>query len=168
VGYRLAQPRCQRFAVEPGSVPLAAGPGKAHDPAVCQGDIQAIASDGHPVAGEGGPLTATPGATLSPEGSLLDAEGNEIGRLKVVEFGGPEILQQLQREGRNLYAVPDGVAPRNREDVAVLPGFLEDSNVDSVAALAEMVILQRAFQTNLEALRADDLATESLIRRFSE
>jgi flagellar basal-body rod protein FlgF len=128
-----------------------------------QGQLSTM--DGHAVMGEGGPITATPGATIGPDGSVLDVRGESIGKLKLVAFDDPN---KLQRIGANLYAPADDTQPAPVEQPRLLPAALEQSNVDSVSAMAQLVLLQRAFQINLEALRADDAATESLIRRFSE
>jgi len=121
--------------------------------------------DGLPVLGEGGPLVVgTPGTQIGPDGSLRTPDGQVLGRLRVVEFDAPG---RLTREGAGLFAAPEDEVPRDVERPAFLPGSLEGSNVDPVAAMARLVVLQRAFQSNLKALEADDSATGSLIREFS-
>lgn len=112
-----------------------------------------VTSEGHPVLGETGPLTLPPGpVVVSPSGRIL-VEGSEVGRLRVERAGAAPL-----REGANLW-IPQGAGTRMPPDeVRMRPGYLEESNVDPVRALVEMIEIQRAYgAVHRSVLAADDV-----------
>lgn len=116
---------------------------------------------GNVVMGEGGPITILAGdARIDPTGSVSDRNGNILGRLKVVDF---EDLQSLESVGRSLYRAGDVAVERVVEGPQLIPGSIEGSNVETARELATMVMLQRAFETNLRAMQTDDETTQRLI-----
>lgn len=120
---------------------------------------------GDPVMGAGGPIATGDGhATVLPSGDVLDRSGAAVGRLRVVEFA-PNALEQ---SGGNLFAPrPDAAPPTEITDVRVAPGSLERSNVQPVAELAALVLLQRAFEVSVRAIQSDDESTQRLIEELS-
>lgn len=120
---------------------------------------------GDPVMGAGGPIATGDGhATVLPSGDVLDRSGAAVGRLRVVEFA-PNALEQ---SGGNLFAPrPDAAPPTEVTDVRVAPGSLERSNVQPVAELAALVLLQRAFEVSVRAIQSDDESTQRLIEELS-
>ena len=118
---------------------------------------------GRPVLGEKGPIVVPPGAqvAIGADGSV-SANGTPIGRLRV-ERAGPGAT--LAHEGGTLF-VPDAgrkpVAPAERR---VQQGAIEESNVNPVSAMVDMIAVQRAYAsvqkavTTLDAVR-DTAATQ--------
>ena len=122
---------------------------------------QLAAPTGEPVQGEGGPILIPDGlARIEPTGEITDRDGNVVGKLKVVAF---EDLQALVKEGQSVFRPEEGDDPTAVETPALIPGSIEGSNVDSARELAILVMLQRAFETNVRAMQADDETTQSLI-----
>lgn len=120
---------------------------------------------GDPVRGEGGPITAPEGdARILPNGEVVDREGQSLGRLAIVRFADPSALVA---EAGNLLRVEGGVAPEPVDDPRLVPGALERSNVRSVEELANLVLLQRAFDITIRAMQSDDDATRRLIQEMS-
>ncbi|HSW31132.1 MAG TPA: flagellar hook-basal body protein [Longimicrobiales bacterium] len=112
-----------------------------------------VTSEGHPLLGENGPLTLPPGEIVVERDGTLLVDGAVIGRLRVEEASAPPL-----REGANLWE-PQGaglaVAPG---DVRMRSGHLEESNVDPVRALVEMIEVQRAYgAVHRSVLAADDV-----------
>jgi len=133
----------------------------------------AIASDGtlttqagDPVMGAGGPIALGDGpATVLTTGDVLDRHGASVGRLRVVTF--PE-QNALEPAGGNLYVPrPDAAPPVEVADPKVAPGSLERSNVQPVAELASLVLLQRAFEVSVRSIQSDDQSTQRLIEEMS-
>ena len=133
----------------------------------------AIASDGtlvtqagNPVLGAGGPIaTGDGGATILPSGDVIDRKGLALGRLRVVEF---QDQNALEPEGANLFVLRQGAAPPSQvADLRVAPGSLEHSNVQPVAELASLVLLQRAFEVSARSIQSDDESTKRLIEEMS-
>jgi len=119
-------------------------------------DTFVLVPDGYEmVIGEDGSIAAK-----SPDGSnVLD-----LGTLKLVEAAKPDLLQAV---AHNLYGVPANVnaadvvrlvaaAPGQNGGVSVRQGFLEQSNVDLAAEMADLIMVQRAYQLNARALSSSD------------
>lgn len=122
--------------------------------------------DGRPVLGEGGPIqVGTTQAVIQATGEVVDAQRNVLGRLRIEEFDDPRMLK---KEGANLFRAPPEAVGIPVENVRVLPGSVERSNVKAVEELATMMILQRQFDASMQVMQADDNATDQLIREFSQ
>lgn len=117
--------------------------------------------NGMPVQGEGGSITVTDSASrVDQTGAIVDSTGNVIGRLKVADF---DDKQALVREGQSVFSAPEEAGLRVLDDNHFIPGSVEGSNVDASRELATMVMLQRAFETNVRAMQVDDETTQRLI-----
>ncbi|WP_189424662.1 flagellar basal-body rod protein FlgF [Devosia pacifica] len=123
-----------------------------------------VDTSGNPVLGDGGPIVFDPtetGITISAEGTIATDQGPK-GRLRLVEFADP---QELTREGNNLYA---GGAPLPAQDTAVMQGSLERSNVSGVTEMAEMIRVQRAYESIAGLMRQQDDLRRSAIQRLGD
>lgn len=124
-----------------------------------------VTPNGAPVVGDGGSLDAGGrNVSLLPSGDLVDERGTSIGKLKLVDFENPGLLE---KEGASLYRAPAGLEARDLESFELLPGSLESSNVQPVRELAALVTLQRAFDTAMQMVTADDRITRQLIEEIS-
>ncbi len=110
---------------------------------------------GLPVQGEGGPINAAGGAIAIAGDGTVTVAGQVRGRLRVVDFAAPE---DLRPRGDGLLVAPAGVAaePLAAEQVSVVQGHLEGSNVDPVRTLVDMIAAQRAFEIGTKVLQAND------------
>lgn len=115
--------------------------------------------NGNPVLGQNGPITfdsADTDITISADGNIATANGSK-GKLAIVEFTDP---QSLAREGDNYYSGPAGNAAVNTR---VTQGAIERSNVSGVTTMAEMIRVERAYQTLANLMqRQDDLRNSAL------
>lgn len=119
--------------------------------------------DGLPVIGSSGPITIPPGSkvTIGPDGSLLasdpdtpDAAPQVLDKLKLVSTAGTKIAKDIAGQFR----VPNGgILPVN-EDAQVIPGALEQSNVNPSEVLTDMIAAQRLFDMRTKLVKtAGDL-----------
>ncbi len=116
---------------------------------------------GYPVQGEGGSIEVRDSASrIDQTGAIVDSTGNVIGRLKVADF---DEVQALVREGQSVFSAPEEAGLRVRDANHFIPGSIEGSNVEASRELATMVMLQRAFETNVRAMQVDDETTQRLI-----
>jgi len=116
---------------------------------------------GDPVLGQNGPITLTSSdAMVEPSGAIVDSLGNISGRLKVVDFEDPHALI---REGESVFSGTPEAGEMTVDQPAFIPRSVEGSNVQSSKELAAMMMLQRAFETNLRAMQVDDETTQQLI-----
>jgi len=123
-----------------------------------------VSSRGDRVLGERGPIqVGGERFVVSREGMVSTAEG-EIDRLYLVQFDDPAALIKT---GGNCYTAPAGKArqagtphpnpppSRGREGWGVvLQGYLERSNVNLVAEMANMISIVRAYEANQRGLQA--------------
>jgi flagellar basal-body rod protein FlgF len=83
---------------------------------------------------------------ITPDGTITVVEGSGRtdsirGKLRLVNFAD---AQKLLKEGLNLYAAGEGSAQPDTKSV-VRQGFLEKSNVNSVAEMSRMMEITRAY-----------------------
>jgi flagellar basal-body rod protein FlgF len=119
---------------------------------------------GNPVQGEGGQITFDPTETdftITADGSIMTPAGTK-GRLRIVEFDDPRVLK---REGDNLYS---GGEPQANVETRAAQGFIERSNVSGVTEMAEMIRVNRAYQTLASIMQRNDEMRSTAIRRLGD
>ena len=143
-----------------------------------RGDLAVSASgvlengEGLPMIGDGGPITVPLGAsiTISPDGAVLsgnpatpDQPPVEVARLKITNWRGSRIEKGLD----GLFRVAGGGVLPADADAKLIPGSLEQSNVNPAQVLTEMVEAQRLYdiRTKLISTARDlDESGASLMR----
>ena len=98
---------------------------------------------------------------VSKQGDIFS--GNQpLGRLSVVDL---EDLRGLKKEGHSLYTLPvEGEALlRSSASFQVLQGFTENSNVNLVEEMTDLIQTTRVFESNKELIKAFDKMQEKLI-----
>lgn len=118
-------------------------------------------SGGNTVLGESGSLRVPPnheGPIEIARDGTVEVDGRSVGELRVVTFGNPGQLEH--REGA-LFAAPDQ-APAELEQPDVRQGFLEESNVEPVQQMTEMITQARHFESQQRWMRTtDDILTRA-------
>jgi flagellar basal-body rod protein FlgG len=130
--------------------------------------------DGYPIIavnadGAEGPVLIPDGYTLRVDafGNLQGVSRDEsdviaLGRLKLVEPIKPSVLSPT---ADNLFVVADGldiaevvrnVQPDQGNNLRLLQGFLEQSNVEIGKEMSDLMIVQRAYQMSARALSSSD------------
>jgi flagellar basal-body rod protein FlgF len=117
---------------------------------------QLVTAAGHPVLGTGGPIVFQPTdkeVTINTDGGVSVLEGvsridSIRGKLRLVSFAQ---AQKLVKEGANLYAGGEGNAAQPDTTSKVRQGFIEKSNVNSVAEMSKMIEVTRAY-TQISAM----------------
>ena len=120
---------------------------------------QLVTAAGNPVLGTGGPIVFQPtdhDINVTPDGTITVVEGNGRtdsirGKLRLVSFAD---AQKMLKEGFNLYAAGEGGAPQPDTKSAVRQGYIEKSNVNSVAEMSRMMEVTRAYTADLDAAAA--------------
>lgn len=119
---------------------------------------------GYPVVGAGGPLTisTTDPVSIGTDGSLFCGK-DVVGKLRIVDFADP---QALERMGDGLWGA-NGQTPKAVQ-AQVEPGCLEQSNVNAVEGMTELILISRAYEAfarTLENYRAIDQRTTTELGR---
>ena len=117
---------------------------------------QLVTASGYPVLGTGGPIvfqSTDRDISISADGGVSVREGAAItdslrGKLRLVNFAQP---QKLVKEGANLYSAGEGAGQAPDATATVRQGFIEKSNVNSVAEMSRMIEVTRAY-TQISAM----------------
>jgi flagellar basal-body rod protein FlgG len=135
------------------------------------GNGQLVTKDGYPVLkqGEAGSdpasrvikVQGTLPIAISDAGDIYEGE-NLLGRLSLVDVKGKD---QLQKVGGSLYEFKSNVKPE-AENVAsrsLKQGFLEQSNVNIIQEMTDMIATTRTFESTQKAISAYDSMTDKLV-----
>lgn len=120
--------------------------------------------NGFAVLSEAGPVTFGPeevGITIGTDGSVASSAGPK-GRIRVVEF---ENVQALTREGSNLWAGDGAIAAT---ETRLVQGSIERSNVSSITEMAEMIRVQRAYESLANLMNQQDDLRRTAIQRLGD
>jgi flagellar basal-body rod protein FlgF len=124
-------------------------------------DGQLVSRSGYPVLGGGGPIVIDPAAgeiAFGRDGGVMQ-NGVLLGALDIVAFDTPEALEKL---GDNLWRAIDQT-PRAPQDLRVAGGFIENSNVNAIAEMTQMIEISRAYQSVSRLIsQADELRATSI------
>lgn len=106
-------------------------------------------ADGSPVLGNKmQPILLGPAKIhIGSDGSIFlqEADGDRlVDRLKVVTF---DQLSLLEREGDSLFVHKDGQQTEKPSDASIRAGYLEQSNVDPVSSVVQLVEIMRQFES---------------------
>jgi flagellar basal-body rod protein FlgF len=117
--------------------------------------------NGNAVLGDSGPITFDDSDTdiqIAANGSVSSSQGTK-GKLKVSEFADPQVLA---REGHSYYSGPAGTPATA---TSIVQGSLERSNVSGVTTMADMIRVERAYQSLATLMQQqDDLRTTAVQR----
>lgn len=126
-----------------------------------------LTGDGLPVLGENGPVAIPPAQKLeiAPDGtiSIVPLGGKPdvsvvIDRIKLVNPQAARLIKGLD----GLIRLKDGTPAQADASVVLVSGALEDSNVNPVAAMVEMIELSRRFELQVKMMKtAEDDADAS-------
>ena len=107
-----------------------------------------------PVLGHGGPITVRSfKVTFGPRGEVQDS-GRTIDTLHIVDFPKP---YALVRESRGLFAPTNPeVQPEAAREVQVVGGTLEESNVNAVRTMVDMIDMLRKYEATHRVIQARD------------
>jgi flagellar basal-body rod protein FlgG len=120
-----------------------------------------VTVEGYPVMGEGGEIELT-GTNIEVDGTgNIRMDGVPVDRLKVVDF--PQ-ESGLIKSGKNTFATagPD-VREQAAEDVTVVQGSIERSNVDVVKSMTEMIEVLRGYESYQKVIQFLNEANEKII-----
>jgi flagellar basal-body rod protein FlgG len=122
---------------------------------------QVVTADGMPV--QSGFQTVPAGSTLtiSQNGQVTvqTPSGNQTYRLTLTRFANPSGLQSL---GGNLYSetaasgTPETGNPSEQGFGSIMQGYTENSNVNIVEEMVNLIVAQRAYEINSKSVQTSD------------
>jgi flagellar basal-body rod protein FlgF len=148
-------------------------------------DGNLVTKNGNLVLGENGPIKVqannfminergevTVNAALSLEARDVVGMANNnwedpvvIDKLKIVDF---ENIREIKKEGDSLYRETElSGPPLPPENIKVVQGFLEKSNVSAVREMVDMIEVQRAYEANQKTIISQSDALGRLINEVA-
>jgi flagellar basal-body rod protein FlgF/flagellar basal-body rod protein FlgG len=114
----------------------------------------------------GQPISLPPGNVAVGASGVISVSGGAVAALGILDFPGGA---QLQAEGANRYAAPDGVNAAQSSDASIHQGALEGANQDVVRGTLDLIMMQRQAEMMQKALTVfhiefNKTATEDLPR----
>lgn len=123
-----------------------------------------VTGTGEPVLGEAGPIVIPPGESdLSISGDgVISGRNGELGQLRVVRFENPE---ELRRGANGMFTSQE--EPVDVADPRVIQGSLEDSNVEAVVELTNMMQISRTHARVKKFLDQEDRRMRDMIDKLT-
>jgi len=130
-----------------------------------------VTTEGFPVQGEDGPIQLgnAQTVTISPDGRVLlgdnsqpSATASQAGKLAITTFVDD---RQLVKEGNSLLVAPPGAETADSSTAGLRQGALEESNVNVITEMVNMINGQRAFDMNAKMIK---IHTDELDKAVNE
>ncbi|WP_425405996.1 flagellar basal-body rod protein FlgF [Hwanghaeella sp.] len=123
-----------------------------------------ITGTGEPVQGEAGPIVIPPGETdLSISGDgVISGNNGQLGQLRIVRFENPE---ELRRAANGMFTAQED--PVDVANPKIIQGSLEDSNVEAVLELTNMMRISRDHQRVKKFLDQEDRRMRDMIDKLT-
>lgn len=118
-------------------------------------DANGVLADSHgdPVLGQDGPIAIVGQAVeIHADGTVL-VDGTRAGQLRLETVANPD---SLLKEGFGRFRAADATQPVPEGTVSVRQGAIEDANFDALQGMVDLILTQRAYSANADALHALD------------
>ncbi|HEY5584837.1 MAG TPA: flagellar hook-basal body complex protein [Ruminiclostridium sp.] len=118
---------------------------------VLNSNNQLVTKDGNAVMGQNGPITLAAGIFSINDNGTITQNGVIVDKLSIAQFSD---ATQLRKYG-------DGLIQNSGSEVVdfkgiVSQGYTEQSNVDVVSEMVDMITVMRAYEANQKVLQAQD------------
>lgn len=97
---------------------------------------------------------------------FTNGRSDNLGQIAMTNFANPQGLQQMGAatwSSSNASGAPVNGVAGNSGFGTIQSGSLEQSNVDTTAALVDMITAQRNYQANAQMIQTDDQITQTII-----
>jgi len=126
---------------------------------------QLVNADGLPLLGEKGPIKLSDGPFSIGKDGEVTQKGSVIDRLRVESA--PKGAE-LEREGNSLWVPPATRSVMKPETRDVRQGVLEESNVNSVTSMIDMVAIQRSFSAVQKSIQELDRSNQTVTTEIAK
>lgn len=121
-----------------------------------------VTGDGYRVLGKNGPIRIPDGKVTVDETGRMTVDGVEAGQLRLVDFADE---RQLIKEGASLFSAPNnGQAASGK----VAQGVLEQSNVNIVSEMVNLIAGYRAYEVNAKTVQAHDQLLDKAVNEVGK
>lgn len=135
-------------------------------------DGSLVTKEGYSVSGDGGPISLTPEdfeIKIGEDGTIsaTTPEGTQEvrGKLGVFKFDDPSALKKV---GNSLFiSEAGGVTAEPRTDYVVSQGMVEESNVNQVAEMTNLIDVSRSVQNLARIIQDESQRVRSAVQRIA-
>jgi flagellar basal-body rod protein FlgF len=131
-----------------------------------------VTAQGHPVMGQGGEIVLShPNPRIDASGQVFEAKTDgradpvPVAQLKVVQF---DNVKDLQRMGDGLVRTDQPPTQVAATDVQLRQGFLENSNVNSMQEMVQLIQSMRHFEAMQKVALGYDDMIGTAVRKLGE
>ncbi len=113
-----------------------------------------VTSEGYNVLGLDGPIEIYgEDIAISSTGEII-ANGEQINQLNIIDI---DNIKDLRKVGENLFQTADGLQAQTRPfEGQIEQGYLENSNVDTIKEMVQMMNMFRNYESNQRIIKAYD------------
>lgn len=108
---------------------------------------------GLPVMGEEGPIVIAGENVVIDEGGFVHVDGEVVGRLLLVAVDNPQTLRKV---GEGLWLPTEETGPFQEATATVHAGYVEQSNVNTVTSMVQLISAFRAYEASQKVIQAYD------------
>ncbi len=120
------------------------------------GSMKILNTNGDPIV-----LLPNGGAvTINRDGSVYQGS-NPLGKIAVYSF---ENLGALMPQGSGLFVAPEGVEKQKLDKPELMQGYLENSNVQPLREMVDLVLISRAYEANQKIISTVDQQLEKTLQ----
>ena len=133
-----------------------------------------VTASGDRILGDNGPIvlqSTDRDIAITKDGTINVREGISLnsdstrGKLRLVTFANPQVLQ---KDGSNTFRAPEGVQPQPAQNVNIMQGSIEKSNVRSVIEMTRMIELTRAYTEVANMMQQQNDMRRNAIQQLAE
>lgn len=123
-----------------------------------------VDSNGYYLLGQNGPINVgTDDFSINDRGGII-ANGRNIDTIRVMTAAD---VNDLQKQGENLYYSESGYIAADAGRYAVKQGFVEGSNVNIAREMVDMMTVYRVYESNQKALQMVDELTGRAVNEIA-
>lgn len=111
----------------------------------------------------GNPVTLLPGGgavTINRDGTIFQGD-TALGKIAVKNFEDPG---QLRPSVAGLFVAPQGVEGETVDEPELMQGYLEQSNVQPLREMVDLVLISRAYEANQKVITTSDEQMDKTLR----
>lgn len=131
------------------------------------GDGEIVTSSGNRVLGAGGtPLVIEPGTKkIEIFGDGTVKAGGNVSKLKIVQFDDESVLKNISN---TLYRAEGEIDPADAENAQVVQGVIEESNVEPILEITDMIQTMRDYQSTQKIIEEEHNRQRNAIQTLTD
>lgn len=119
----------------------------------------------HPLLGDKGPVVVSGEVLeLGADGTVM-VDGEVVNRIRMVDVEG---IAQLNKDGVSLFTFNDPLVPVNVAETQLVQGHVEESNMNAISGVGDMIEIQRNFALTMGALQTLDSSLEKITNNVGQ